>query len=229
MRESGALTGYRSISMKRKLVVIGGIGLILVCIVATWVAGGVLSSPAPWPIGDLPADLSGRPVQFVSTSGETLHGWLIPGRKGAGAIALLHGVRSSRLGMIGRARFLSAAGYTVLLFDFQAHGESTGKRITFGYLESKDAQAAINLLRTTAPGEKIGVIGLSMGGAAAILATPRLEVDAMSLEMVYPSINQAIADRLAMRLGGWAGVLTPLLSWQLKPRLGGGRGSFAPG
>jgi len=214
--------------MKRKITVIGGIGLILVCTIAIWVAGGVLSSPAPWPVGDLPADLTGQPVQFASASGETIHGWLIPGRQGAGAIALLHGLRSSRLGMLGRARFLSAAGYTVLLFDFQAHGESTGKRITFGYLESQDAQAAIQLLRTSAPGEKIGVIGLSMGGAAAILATPRLDVDAMSLETVYPRINQAIANRLAVRLGGWAGALSPLLSWQLKPRLGVGAEALCP-
>ena len=92
MRESSLLTGYRLINMKRKIVIIGGIGLILVCAVATWVAGGVLSSPAPWPIGDLPADLTGRPIQFASASGETIHGWLIPGRKGAGAIALLHGL-----------------------------------------------------------------------------------------------------------------------------------------
>ncbi len=137
-----------------------------------------------------------------------------------GAIALMHGVRANRLSMLERARFLSHAGYAVLLFDFQAHGESEGKNITFGYLESKDAQAAINSLRLNAPDEKIGLIGISMGGASALLASPPLEVTAMVLEMVYPTIKQAISNRLTMRLGGWASVLTPLLSWQLKPRLG---------
>ena len=44
----------------------------------------------------------------------------------------------------------------VLLFDFQAHGESTGEHITFGYLE-RDAQAAIDFLRR-APDEKVGVL-----------------------------------------------------------------------
>jgi fermentation-respiration switch protein FrsA (DUF1100 family) len=131
----------------------------------------------------------------------------------------MHGVRANRLSMLDRARFLSHADYSILLFDFQAHGESTGEHITFGYLESMDAQAAVSFLRSNAPDEKIGVIGVSLGGAAALLASPPLDVNAMVLEMVYPTINQAISNRLTMRLGGWASSLTPLLSWQFKPRL----------
>ena len=132
----------------------------------------------------------------------------------------MHGVRANRLSMLDRARFLSHADYSVLLFDFQAHGESTGEHITFGYLESIDAQAAVSFLRSKTHDEKIGVIGVSLGGAAALLASPPLDVNAIVLEMVYPTINQAISNRLTMRLGGWAGSLTPLLSWQFKPRLG---------
>src|SRR6185312_6459178 len=106
------------------------------------------------------------------------------------------------------------------LFDFQAHGESAGEHITFGYLESRDAQAAVDFMRNNAPGEKIGVIGVSMGGAATLLASPPLKIEALVLEMVYPTINQAVSNRLTMRVGAWGAVLTPLLVWQLKPRLG---------
>ena len=59
-----------------------------------------------------------------------------------------------------------------------------------------------------------------MGGAAALLAFPPLDANAIVIEMVYPTINQAISNRLTMKLGNWASVLTPLLSWQLQPRLG---------
>jgi alpha-beta hydrolase superfamily lysophospholipase len=188
--------------------------------IALWIAGSLLSAPANHPVGNLPPDLKGRSVQFSSDSGTVIQGWLIPGSRGSGALVLLHGVRGSRLDMLERARFLARAGYSVLLIDLQAHGESQGKHITFGYLESKDAQAAIEFLRATVPGEKIGVIGVSLGGAAALLATPPLKADAMVLEMVYPTIDQAIGDRLALRLGGWSKTFVPLLSWQLKPRLG---------
>lgn len=184
------------------------------------IVGSILSAPVNQVIGNLPPDLNGQSVQFASASGATLHGWLIRGEKGHGALILMHGVRANRLSMLERARFLNRAGYTILLFDFQAHGESLGEHITFGYLESRDAQAALNFLRSTLTGEKIGVVGVSMGGAAALLAEPPLNVDALVLEMVYPTLNQAIDDRLTMRLGDWSRVFTPLLTWQLKPRLG---------
>lgn len=204
-----------------------GLGAVLF-LAACWIAGSVLSAPARRVVGDLPPGLVGRSVQFQSDSGATLRGWLLPGRTGAGAILLMHGVRASRLQMLERARFLSSAGYAVLLFDFQAHGESTGDSITTGYLESRDARAALEFLRANAAGEKIGVVGASMGGAATLLAEPPLVADAIVLEMVYPTIEQAISNRLAMRLGGWASVLTPLLTLQLKLRAGIGAEALHP-
>jgi alpha-beta hydrolase superfamily lysophospholipase len=204
----------------RKWILLTCIGLGAFLFTTLFVVGGELSAPVRQAVGNLPADLAGRSIEFHSDSGATLRGWFIPGKPGGGAIALLHGVRANRLSMLERARFLSHAGYAVLLFDFQAHGESSGKHITFGYQESKDAQAAISYLRANAPGEKVGVIGVSLGGVAVLLATPQLNVDAMVLEMVYPTVTEAISDRLTMRLGGWARILTPLLTCQLKPRLG---------
>lgn len=206
-------------NLKRKVAFVSGLGVVLF-LAACWIAGSVLSAPARRVVGDLPTDLNGRSVQFSSDSRATLSGWFLPGRKGAGAILLMHGVRASRLQMLERARFLSSAGYTILLFDFQAHGESTGEHITTGYLESRDARAALNYLHANAVGEKIGIVGVSMGGAATLLAEPQLEVDAIVLEMVYPTIEQAINNRLTMYLGNWAHILTPLLTVQMKLRMG---------
>lgn len=214
--------------MKLKLIFISILGVLLLFFGGTWLAGSILSAPATQPVGNLPYGLAGSPAQFPSASGATIHGWFIPGKKGVGAIILMHGVRANRLSMLDRARFLSQADYSVLLFDFQAHGESTGEHITFGYLESMDARAAVSFLRAKAPNEKIGVIGVSLGGAAALLSSPPLDVDAMVLEMVYPTINQAISNRLTMRFGGWARSLTPLLSWQFKWRWGFDAESLRP-
>ncbi|HEX2490263.1 MAG TPA: alpha/beta fold hydrolase [Blastocatellia bacterium] len=145
---------------------------------------------------------------------------MIPGRKGAGAVVLMHGFRGDRRQMLARASFLSEAGYGVLLFDFQAHGESPGKQITIGYLESRDAQDAVEFMKKNNYGEKLGVIGLSMGGAAAILASPALEVEAIVLEAVYPDIERAVANRMERYLGAWARGLGRLLIMQLPLRAG---------
>lgn len=205
--------------MKRKLLIATTV-LLLTLVAGVWLTGTILTSPVPQSAGVAPSDLAASAVEFQSQSGATIKGWFIKGKKNAGAIVLMHGNRGNRLSMVDRARFLSRAGFSVLLFDFQAHGESSGDHITFGYLESKDAQAAIDFLRANAPGEKIGVIGVSLGGAATLLAEPPLAVDAMVLEMVYPTITEAIGNRLSARLGGWSRIMTPLMTVQLRPRLG---------
>lgn len=187
---------------------------------AVWFAGDRLIYPARHVVGAPPLDLPTRDVTFTSDTGLPLHGWFIPGQPGQGAVLLLHGVRASRLSMLARSRFLHRAGYAVLLFDFQASGESPGEAITFGYREALDAAAAARELSRLAPGESIGIIGTSMGGAATLLAGPSIRVDAMVLEQVYPSIDQALRDRLTWHVGPAGRWLTwPLLA-TLQPHLG---------
>lgn len=163
-------------------------------------------------VGPAPDALGARPVQFPSASGSVIHGWLARGQPGGGAVVLLHGVGDDRRDMIGRATFLHALGFTVLAPDFRAHGESPGRHATYGALESLDASAAVAFLRANAPGERIGAVGVSMGGAAAVLGPEPLAVDALVLESMYPTIREATADRLTVWLGplGFAGkAMTP--------------------
>jgi alpha-beta hydrolase superfamily lysophospholipase len=198
----------------------------------SWIAGTESSAPAPSHVGAPPADLPVEAITIPSGSGSRLSAWFIPGTPRGGAVLLLHGVGANRLQMLERARLFHREGFAVLLFDFQAEGESPGAAITFGYLEAKDARAAFDELRRRAPGERVAVLGESLGGAAAVLADPPLEADAMVLEAVYASFDTAVENRIAMYLGPpgpWlAPVLTPLLTWQVRPRLGFGTGALRP-
>jgi uncharacterized protein len=169
--------------------------------------GLLLSWPAARDIGAPPADLAAESVAMISGSGATLRGWFLAGRPGGGGVVLMHGVRANRLSMVQRARMLHESGFSVLLFDFQAHGESTGKRITFGYLEALDAAAAVAFAKARLPNEKIGAIGSSLGGAAALLGPTPLPVDALVLEAVYPDIGAATANRISAVLGAPIGSL----------------------
>ncbi len=160
-----------------------------------------LSRPAPRMVARPPEGLPAETVAIPSPSGSMLAGWFIAGRPGMGAILLMHGVRGDRLAMAGRIPFLIEADYAVLAFDFQAHGESPGRHITFGHLEALDAAAALDWLKHRLPGEKVGVIGASLGGAAALLGPRPLAVDALVLEAVFPDIDAAVANRFAARFG----------------------------
>lgn len=214
--------------MKRKLFIICPLTTIVFLFAAFWIIGGSLLAAHNFSVGKPPLDLNAVNVEFKSESGATICGWFIQGRDKAGVVLLMHGIRSSRLDLIQRARFLSRAGYTVLLLDFQAHGESTGEHITLGFLESRDARAAISFLKEAAPNEKVGVIGISMGGAAALLAHPSLEANALVLEEVYTTVEDATANRLTERFGGWAKFLSPCLTYQIRPRLGFSASELCP-
>jgi len=195
--------------------------LLLAVLLAAGLCGSVLvvglqlSSPASAVIGPPPADLPGaQAVRIPSASGSQIRGWWVPATgSGGGAVILMHGVRANRLGLVRRAKVLRAHGFAVLLFDFQAHGESPGRRITFGRLEALDAAAAVEFVRHSLPGERVGALGISLGGAATLLGPAPLKVDALVLESVYPDIDAALANRLRVGLGPVLGPLfTPLLA-----------------
>ena len=194
---------------------------------AVVVVGLKLSNPRPADIGSPPADLPGaETVSIPSGSGSRLGGWWVPGTiPRGGAVVLLHGVWENRLRMVPRARVLHQNGFSVLLVDLQSHGESTGRRITFGKLEGRDAAAAVAFARSRAPTERVAIDGVSLGGAAAILGAEAQPVDAIVLESVYPDIDDALANRLRVALGPVAGplvapMLTPLFEILLPPILG---------
>ena len=189
-------------------------------LLTTYWLGSQRFAPQLHTVGSPPTGLDARAVSIPSSSGSLLSGWLLPASGPAG-IVLMHGRGGDRRSMLERAWFLQQAGYTALVFDFQANGESPGEHVTNGYLESLDARAAVRYLRSKLGSKPIGIVGYSLGGAAALLGPDGpLAVDAMVLEAVYPTIEEATANRIRLRLGPWSGWLYPLFTWQFYLRLG---------
>lgn len=184
---------------------------LMVPLTAIWFVGWLLVHPAEHHIGLPPADLPAHSVVIRDASGMPVWGWFVAGERHKGAVLLLHGVRADRRSMLDRARFLHAAGYAVLLIDFQASGDSPGRAITFGYREADDVKASLRYLHQRLPGERVGIIATSMGGAATILAEPEVDADAVVLEQVYPTIQQALEDRLTIYLGPMGRWLAPVM------------------
>lgn len=182
-------------------------------------AGEILTRPARGRIGPPPPGLSAEMVEIRYGDSQQVSGWFLPGRVGEGAVLLLHGVRGNRLQMLERARWLQSEGIGALLIDLSSHGESSGDRITFGRREALGVQASIDWLRQKLPGEKLGGIGVSLGGASLLFTDRQPELDALVLESVYPTITDAVQDRLVKRLGPAGAWAAPLLLVQIPLRL----------
>lgn len=202
-----------------------GVAFLLFMAVA-WLAGGFLIRPAKRNIR-APDDLQMESVSIESDSGATLAGWYLPNTDKAATVLLFHPVRGNRTSMLGRAKMLHDAGFAVTMIDFQAHGESSGEQIAFGFLEKHDVQATIEFAKAKDPTHEIGIVGWSLGGAATLLAQSG-NIDAVVLESVYPTIKEAVANRLAMRIGWLQKVISPVLLWQLPHRLGIGPDDLRP-
>lgn len=181
--------------------------------------GSQLSAPTQQSVPAPPPQLGLEAVEFMSADGSTIRGWYGRADTAIACVLLLHGVRSHRGEMLSRAAFLLDHDYSVLLFDFQAHGESPGDAITFGYREAANVDGAVAFLRSRIPDVPLVALGFSLGGAATALSASVQEFDGLILEAVYPTIEQAIANRLRMRfgsLGDWlALVLVGQLQWRL--------------
>ena len=120
------------------------------------------------------AGMAYEKVEFLSRDGISLFGWYLPDNS-KGTIILVHGHGGKGISMVYHASALVSKGYSVLMYDQRAHGSSEGDICTAGWREVEDLLGAVDYLKTRADvnPERIGVLGISMGGLAALLAAAR--------------------------------------------------------
>lgn len=203
--------------------------LAAIALAGAWIAGTLLSWPHP---SAVPAPAPpGRVVRLVASDGVPIAASYWPGARPDGpAVLLLHGINNTRDRLRAQALWLNGLGYAVLAIDFRGHGESGAASRSFGLNEARDAAAALAFLRRGVPARRVGLIGISLGGAAALLGDDGpLPVQAMVLHAVYPDLRTAIANRIARVTGRPLAYLgEPLLSFQSWPRLGVPPARIAP-
>ena len=123
----------------------------------------------------------------VTQDGVPLAGWYKPPANGA-VILLLHGAGGSREDVRPFAELLARHGYGVLAFDSRGHGSSSGKTNRLGWQGTRDIGAAIESLQALPEVERIGGLGLSMGGEALLGAAAE-----------YPALSAIVADGATRR------------------------------
>jgi dienelactone hydrolase len=157
-------------------------------VIATNVAPTPLSGRDPSALG-----LRYETVSFSTGAGVPLSGWYLPSTGGA-AVVLLHGAGSNRADTLDHAAVLARHGYGVLLLDARGHGASGGRAMDFGWFGDTDVIAAAAYLRgrPDVDDDRVGAVGLSMGGEEAVGAAGRARLRAVVAE---GATNRVAADR----------------------------------
>lgn len=156
-------------------------------------------------------------VAIVASDHATLRAWSIQPRNSNGhAVILLHGLSDNRMGMIGYADLLLGDGFTVLMPDARAHGNSGGQLATYGLLEADDIHRWFEWLQQRQVHGCIFGFGESMGGAQllqSLNAEPRF--CAVAAESAFSSFREIAYDRVGQRFhtGPWLGqvLLRPMI------------------
>lgn len=199
--------------------------LLFISIVATLLAGTILLSyiathpprlrVGTWRGDDLPAE----EICFMSCDGLALKGWFVPAQQAKGGIILCHGYPANRTEMLPEARLLHEAGFHVLLFDFRALGDSEGRICTLGNEEVLDLTGALDYLvsRQEMQGLKLGVLGLSMGGAVSIITTALdTRIHAVATHGAFATLERAIYTRVIRFTGPFSAITAPFANYMVR-------------
>lgn len=113
-----------------------------------------------------------KDTYITSEDGLKLHAYEIKNENGNGNYMIsCHGYSSSSNDMANSAKHFYDMGYSVLLPDARAHGDSEGRFIGMGWTERKDILLWIDKLIEENSQAKIGLYGVSMGGATVMMTS----------------------------------------------------------
>lgn len=179
-------------------------------LLAGFVGGHLVTRGRP---ASIPArvDLAGHAIEAVATTtadGLTVRGWLVRARPDSRDCAVLAtGIRGNRSSVLAGAEWYLARGWSALVVDLRATGESDGGRVSMGWHEAADLRAWHALLRERGF-TRLCAHGQSLGAAA--IAYSDLPWDLMVLESCYVDIDEALRARLP-----WV-PFSELLLWPLR-------------
>jgi len=125
-------------------------------------------------------------------------------------LLLCHGFYANRNQVLDIAEALRARRYEVLLIELRGHGERPGP-CTLGVREAEDALQALAWARGCEAGSprRVGVLGLSMGGAVACQVAARdPDVRAVVVDSIYsrffPVLRRSIRRQYHLPAVPWA-------------------------
>jgi len=133
-------------------------------------------------------------VYFTSADGTRLHAWFMPAANAdpdqpGPAILHVHGNAGNVSSHESFSRFLTRHGFSVFLFDYRCYGRSEDKGPLRRHARLEDTEAALKALeaRPDIDPTRVGVYGVSLGGAFALHAADDPSVRAVATVSAFSS------------------------------------------
>lgn len=204
------------------------VGIVSLGAILTKMQYEALTAPKPSVPSEDPGDydLAFDDISLKAQDGIRLTGWFLPAENSNGAaIVLAHGRGGNRAVHLPTAALLTHHGYSVLLLDLRAHGQSEGDWVSYGYFEALDILAAVDYLvihEGFIP-ERIGLMGHSMGSAAVLRAASLRESrHVLVIVSAYSSLQGGVEDAFddIAALPSWP--FAPIIVGMAERRVGAG-------
>jgi len=192
--------------------------LVVVAVAVAYQAGILAALVLAWrnprvPPRGTPADIgiSYEEVHFATRRGLTLHGWWIPSGHGGRCplVVLVHGWGRNVERMLPYLPMLHPAGFHLLAFDARHHGLSDPDGHASMLKFSEDIRATVDAVaaRSEVDEGRIAVLGLSIGGSAAIHAAAHdHRIGAVVTAGAFADPRDAMVT-----FGRWSWVVAPAL------------------
>jgi dipeptidyl aminopeptidase/acylaminoacyl peptidase len=198
-----------------------------------WAARRVIhpfsTEPAVPDVGALREALRVLPekVEFKGRDGKMLSGWFVPAPEDApnpsACIVMVHGYGAYKEQMAAYARTVRDGGFSSLLFDTSGSGLRRGEPVTLGFKERWQLMDAVHFVRSRADvdPERVGVLGVSMGGAAALLAAAEdPAIKSIVVDSAYADLSEMIKPGLRAFVGSPSLLFAPLIVFYAEAMLG---------
>jgi pimeloyl-ACP methyl ester carboxylesterase len=168
-------------------------------------------------------------IKLKTKDSLTLAGWLIRVPHAKGTIAIFHGHGSEKSANLSQSNTFNEMGYSTLLIDFRAHGQSEGNICTIGYREAEDVKLVYDYLKGNGESNII-LYGISLGAATITRAVSiyHLTPAKIILEMPFASLPATVEGKIRMAglppepiaglLTFWGGSLNGFWAFGMKPR-----------
>lgn len=182
---------------RRKLAIGASVSLVLYG-AACWLAAGYLMRPV---CRDTVPSKDWTPSQVTTADGTRLAVYERGPIEGK-LVVLAHWYHGCAARISGLGSALYKRGYSVVIFDFRAHGASEGSATYAGSVEAQDLDAVLEGVRERRGSlQDVVVVGFSMGAAAAATSRHTPELSGLVLVSMYDILDRSYVNRWRLQVG----------------------------